>query len=162
MRPITRALQSLHTKIRFQKVETKVEEKIGYIYLNSPSDYNALSQTMRSAISEAVRSHEASQDVKVILMLSKVPKAFCAGANIKEFQGKSSKDFENNDIFKEIHDTVYNAKKPIISGVNGVALGGGCELALLTDVVFCSEEARFGLPELKLGLIPGIGGTQRY
>lgn len=93
MRPITRALQSLCTKVRFQKVETKVEDKIGYIYLNSPSDFNALSQTMRSAISEAVRSHEASNDVKVILMLSKVPKAFCAGANIKEFQGKSSKDF---------------------------------------------------------------------
>lgn len=116
---------------------------------------------MRSTISDAVRSHEASNDVKVILMLSKVPKAFCAGANIKEFQGKTSNDFANNDIFKEIHDTIYNAKKPIISGVNGVALGGGCEMALLTDVVFCSEEARFGLPELKLGLIPGIGGTQR-
>ena len=93
MRPITRAFQSLCTKVRFQKVETKVEDKIGYIYLNSPSDFNALSQTMRSAISEAVRSHEASNDVKVILMLSKVPKAFCAGANIKEYQGKSSKDF---------------------------------------------------------------------
>lgn len=93
MRPITRALQSLCTKVRFQKVETKVEDKIGYIYLNSPSDFNALSQTMRSAISEAVRSYEASNDVKVILMLSKVPKAFCAGANIKEFQGKTSKDF---------------------------------------------------------------------
>ena len=94
--------------------------------------------------------------------MSKVAKAFCAGANIKEFQGKSGKDFENNDIFKELYDTLYKARKPLISGVNGVALGGGCELALLADVVFCSEEARFGLPELRLGLIPGIGGTQKY
>lgn len=93
---------------------------------------------MRSAISGAVRSHEASNDVKCIVLLSKIAKAFCAGANIKEFQGRSAKDFDNNDIFQELHDTLYNAKKPIISGVNGVALGGGCELALLTDVIFCS------------------------
>lgn len=117
---------------------------------------------MRAGIAQAVRAHEASADVKVILLLSKVPKAFCAGANIKEFVGKTAKDFENNDIFKELHDSIYDAKKPILSAVNGVALGGGCELALLTDVAFCSEEARFALPELKLGLIPGIGGTQRY
>jgi len=101
---------------------------------------------MRANISSAIRSHESSNDVKVILLLSKVAKAFCAGANIKEFQNKTSKDFENNDIFKEIHDTFYNAKKPIVAGVNGVALGGGCEMALLCDVVFCSEEARFALP----------------
>jgi enoyl-CoA hydratase/carnithine racemase len=93
MRPIARVFKSLHTQIRFKMVEAKVEDKIGYIYLNSPSDFNALSQPMRAAISEAVRSHEASQDVKVILFLSKVQKAFCAGANIKEFQGKTSKDF---------------------------------------------------------------------
>lgn len=97
----------------------------------------------------------------MIVILSKVKKAFCAGADIKEFENKKTADFKNNDVFKEIHDTIYNAKKPIIAGVNGVALGGGCELSLLCDIVFCSEEAKFGLPELKLGLIPGIGGTQR-
>ena len=162
MRQVSRLFTSLHTRVKFNKVETKVEDKIGYIYLNSPSDLNALSVEMRTAISGAVKSHEASNDVKAIVFLSKVAKAFCAGANIKEFQGKSAKDFENNDIFKELYETLYQAKKPLISGVNGVALGGGCELALLTDVVFCSEEARFGLPELRLGLIPGIGGTQKY
>ena len=94
---------------------------------------------MRADISGAVRNFEASNDVKVILFLSKVAKAFCAGADIKEFQCKKPKDFENNDIFKELHDTIYNAKKPTVSAVNGVALGGGCELALLTDVIFCSE-----------------------
>jgi|688.fasta_scaffold1242102_1 enoyl-CoA hydratase/carnithine racemase len=71
--------------------------------------------------------------------MSKVAKAFCAGANIKEFNEKTSKDFENNDIFKDLHDSLYGAKKPIISAVNGVALGGGFELALLSDVIFCSE-----------------------
>lgn len=63
--------------------------------------------------------------MKATVLLSSVKKAFCAGANIKEFQGKTSKDFENNDIFKELHDTFYSAKKPIIAAVNGVALGGG-------------------------------------
>ena len=162
MRQVTRLLSSLQKRVIFNKIETKTENKIGFIYLDSPSDFNALTSEARANISQAVRDHEASKDVKAILLLSKVPKAFCAGANIKEFQNKKSKDFENNDIFKELHDTIDNAKKPIIAGVNGVALGGGCELALLADVVFCSEEARFGLPELRLGLIPGIGGTQRY
>ena len=161
MRQINRVFTSLHTRVRFNKVEIKVEDKIGYVYLNSPADLNALSEEMRSAITGAVKDHEKSNDVKVILFLSKVAKAFCAGANIKEFQGRQTKDFDNNDIFKDLHDTLYQAKKPIISGVNGVALGGGCELALLSDVVFCSEDAKFGLPELRLGLIPGIGGTQR-
>jgi enoyl-CoA hydratase/carnithine racemase len=126
MRQITRVFTSLHTRARFNKVDVKVEDKIGYIYLNSPSDLNALSLEMRSAISGAVREHEKSNDVKVILFLSKVAKAFCAGANIKEFQGRKAKDFDNNDIFAELHDTLYNAKKPIVAGVNGVALGGGC------------------------------------
>ena len=71
--------------------------------------------------------------------MSKVAKAFCAGANIKEFQNKTAQDFEYNDIFKDLHDSLYEAKKPIISAVNGVALGGGFELALLSDVIFCSE-----------------------
>jgi enoyl-CoA hydratase/carnithine racemase len=161
MRSIQKVLNSLTRRSAYNKVEVKVENKIGFIYLNSPADFNALSEEMRNGIANAVRSHEASKDVKVILFLSLVKKAFCAGANIKEFTGKTSKDFENNDIFKDLHDSIYNAKKPILSGINGVALGGGCELALLTDVAFCSEDAKFALPELKLGLIPGIGGTQR-
>lgn len=126
MRTLNRLFSTLTHRAVFNKVEVKVEDKIGYIYLNSPSDFNALSLEMRNGISQAVLAHEASPDVKVILFLSKVPKAFCAGANIKEFVGKTSKDFENNDIFKDIHDSIYNAKKPILSAVNGVALGGGC------------------------------------
>ena len=161
MRQITRVFTSLQTRTLFNKVDVKAENKIGFIYLDNPKNFNALTADMRANISQAIRDHEASSDVKVIVILSKVAKAFCAGADIKEFQGKSSKDFHNNDIFKELHDTLYNAKKPIVSGVNGVALGGGFELALLTDVIFAADKARFGLPELNLGLIPGIGGTIR-
>jgi enoyl-CoA hydratase/carnithine racemase len=101
---------------------------------------------MKASLVKSITQFEESADVKVIVILSKVRKAFCAGANIKEFENKSSADFVNNDVFKEIHDTLYNTTKPIIAGVNGVALGGGCELSLLCDIAFCSEEAKFGLP----------------
>lgn len=161
MRTVNKIFNSITHRNIFNKVQAKIEEKIGYIYLNSPQDLNSLHFEARQAIAKSVRTFDASNDVKVILIMSKVAKAFCAGANIKEFNEKTSKDFENNDIFKDLHDSLYGAKKPIISAVNGVALGGGFELALLSDVIFCSEQARFALPELKLGLIPGIGGTQR-
>lgn len=107
--------------------------------MNSEKDFNSLSAEMRGHLVKNVKEYEESKDVKVIVILSKVKKAFCAGANIKEFQNKTSADFKGNDIFEEIHETFYNSQKPIIAGVNGVALGGGCELSLLCDVVFCSE-----------------------
>jgi enoyl-CoA hydratase len=94
---------------------------------------------MKNSLIKNIQQLEESSDVKVIVLLSKVKKAFCAGANIKEFVGKTTKDFENNDIFAELHNTVYGAKKPIIAGVNGVALGGGFELALICDMIYCSE-----------------------
>lgn len=131
-------MSSLITRSIFTKVETKVENKIGIIYMDSQKDFNSLSVDMKSNIVKSINEFEASKDVKVIVFLSKVKKAFCAGANIKEFENKTSADFNNNDVFKEIHDTIYNAQKPIIAGVNGVALGGGCELSLLCDIVFCS------------------------
>lgn len=83
MRKISKLFTTITQKNIFNKVEVKVENKIGYIYLNSPSDFNALSLEMRAGISKAVRDHDASNDVKVILFLSHVKKAFCAGANIK-------------------------------------------------------------------------------
>ena len=139
LRFANRGFTSLFSRGSFTKIDTKVENKIGYIYMNSEKDFNSLSEEMRGLLCKSIREYEASNDVKTIVVLSKVKKAFCAGANIKEFQGKKSSDFANNDIFKEIHDTFYSAKKPIIAGVNGVALGGGCELAFLCDVIVCSE-----------------------
>ena len=138
-----KSLNILFTRAAFRKVDTKVENKIGYIYLNSEKDFNALSAEMKSHLIKNIKEYEASKDVKVIVILSKLKKAFCAGANIKEFQDKKTADFTNNDIFAEIHDTFYNAQKPIVAGVNGVALGGGCELSLLCDVVFCSSHPVF-------------------
>lgn len=93
MNIVRKNLISLFNKSVFRICETKVENKIGYIYMNSPKDLNALSFDMKKSLVENVKKFESSPDVKVILLLSKLQKAFCAGANIKEFQNKTSKDF---------------------------------------------------------------------
>jgi enoyl-CoA hydratase len=130
--------------------------------MNTPKGLNCLSSDMKAELVAALRQAESDPHTRALTLLSAVPKAFCAGANIKDFTHKASKDFLLNDIFEELAYTFAQSKKPIIAGVNGLALGGGFELALLCDVILCSKDAQFGLPEVKLGLIPGIGGTQRF
>ena len=146
----------------FTKIETEIlSGNIGIIYLNAPKELNALTITMRQEISQALRLFDSNDAIKVVILASKVPKAFCAGANIKEFQTLTTKSMLENDVFKELSDTLEGFKKPLIGAINGVALGGGCEIALKCDVLIAANNAKFGLPELKLGLVPGIGGTQR-
>ena len=95
------------------------------------------------------------------LIISHIDKAFCAGADIKEMEPKTYMDVYKEDMFS-VAETIYdNIRKPIIAAVNGFALGGGCELAMTCDIIIASEKAKFGQPEIKLGTIPGIGGTQR-
>jgi enoyl-CoA hydratase/carnithine racemase len=100
MNIVGKNIVSLFRNTSFRMCETKVENKIGYIYMNSPKDFNALSFDMKKSLVQNVKQFEQSSDVKVIVLLSNFKKAFCAGGNIKEFQNKSSKDFENNDIFQ--------------------------------------------------------------
>jgi enoyl-CoA hydratase/carnithine racemase len=107
----------------------------------------------------ALNELDKEEKVKVILIASKVDKAFCAGANITEFTKLTFESQLFRDIFQEFELILSNLKKPIICCVNGFALGGGCELALSGDIIVCADNAKFGLPEIKLGLIPGIGGT---
>ena len=95
------------------------------------------------------------------MILSKVEKAFCAGANIKDFINLDLEKQAYDDIFKEIRLLFLNIEKPLICGINGLALGGGFELALTADIIICAENAKLGLPELSLGVLPGLGGTQR-
>lgn len=143
--------------------------QVGIIYLNSPKDLNALDNAMMAEIGSALGYLNGRQNVKVIVLLSKVSKAFCAGANIKEFSVGALEQYMKHDTFQGICNSFSNAVvnvdncvKPVICGVNGVAFGGGFELALLCDILFFKDDAKVGLPELNLGLIPGIGGTQRY
>ncbi|CAD8150340.1 unnamed protein product [Paramecium pentaurelia] len=157
-------LQLIHANLCTNQkvmVEKLDQEQIGIIYLNSPTDLNSLSSQMKKELCAAVIELDKDSNIKVIVILSKLDKIFCAGANIKELSDCSYESQQISDIFYEIHNVFDSLRKPLIMGVNGVALGGGFELALNGDIIIASEDAKLGLPELKLGVIPGIGGTQR-
>jgi len=154
---------SSQTPKRYTKVQTETldDGKIGVISLNSPKDLNALSKELKTEIVDALQVFSTDKKVRVIILRTELPKAFCAGASIAEFPLTTLETQNLADIFEDIEYGFERCKKPIIAAINGVALGGGFEVALACDMILMSEEARLGLPELRLGLIPGIGGTQR-
>src|SRR5947209_4153651 len=138
-------------------VETK--GRVGVIRLNRPQALNALNSALMSELAAAVDAFEADAGIGCIVITGS-EKAFAAGADIKEMAGKSYMDaFMGN--FTASWDRVARARKPVIAAVAGFALGGGCELAMQCDLIIAADNARFGQPEIKLGVIPGIGGTQR-
>ena len=137
------------------------DENIGVISLNSAKDLNSLSIEMRNDIISSIKLLDNDKKIKVIILQSKVDKIFCAGANIKEFPDITYESQIRNDVFSDFCITFDQCKKPIIAAINGGAFGGGLEIALMCDIIICSEDAKLGFPELKLGLIPGFGGTQR-
>ncbi|WP_032402878.1 enoyl-CoA hydratase [Rhodococcoides fascians] len=133
--------------------------RVGIITLNRPKALNALnSQLMREVVS-VVEELDADSEIGAILITGS-ERAFAAGADIKEMQPKSYMDVYLDDFFAA-WDRLASARTPLIAAVSGYALGGGCELAMLCDVLIASETAVFGQPEIKLGVIPGIGGSQR-
>ena len=138
-------------------VETK--GRVGVIRLNRPQALNALNTAMIGEIAAAVDGFEADPGIGCMVITGS-DKAFAAGADIKEMATKTYMEaFMGN--FAATWDRVARARKPVIAAVAGFALGGGCELAMQCDIIIAAETARFGQPELKLGIIPGIGGTQR-
>lgn len=147
-----------YTRVQVERIE---DGQIGVIRMNSPKDLNALSKEMKDNLIRALGEFSMDNKVKVIILKSELPKAFCAGASIAEFPSTTFETQNLLDIFEDIEYGFERCKKPIIAAINGVALGGGFEIALASDVIIMSEEAKLGLPELRLGLIPGIGGTQR-
>jgi enoyl-CoA hydratase len=138
-------------------VETK--GKVGVIRLNRPQALNALNSQLNREVAAAVDAFEADENISC-MVLTGSEKAFAAGADIKEMQSKSYMDAFMGD-FAADWDRVARARKPVIAAVSGFALGGGCELAMMCDMIIASDTAKFGQPEIKLGVIPGIGGTQR-
>jgi enoyl-CoA hydratase len=138
-------------------VETR--GRVGLIRLNRPQALNALNATLMRELSAAVDQFEADADIGCIVITGS-EKAFAAGADIKEMADKSFLDVFFHDFCADWH-RVAHARKPTVAAVAGYALGGGCELAMLCDIVIAADNARFGQPEIKLGVIPGIGGTQR-
>jgi enoyl-CoA hydratase len=138
-------------------VETR--GKIGVIRLNRPQALNALNAALIGELTAAIAAFEADPAI-ACMVITGSEKAFAAGADIKEMAGKSYMEAFLGD-FAAGWDAIARARKPVVAAVAGFALGGGCELAMMCDVVIAADNAKFGQPEIKLGVIPGIGGTQR-
>ncbi len=134
-------------------------ERVALITLNRPKNLNALSTQLASELVSTLKDMDADDRIGAIVITGS-PRAFAAGADIEEMAEKTLVDLLNDDIFAQ-WDQMRFIKKPVIAAVSGFALGGGFELAMLCDFIIATEDAQFGLPEIKLGILPGIGGTQR-
>jgi enoyl-CoA hydratase len=143
----------------YQNIVVESRGKIGIIRLNRPQALNALNAALIGELTQAVQAFEADAGIACIVVTGS-EKAFAAGADIKEMADKSYMDAFMGD-FAANWDALSLARKPTVAAVAGFALGGGCELAMMCDVVIAADTAKFGQPEIKLGVIPGIGGTQR-
>src|SRR5258707_4112782 len=133
--------------------------RVGIVRLNRPQALNALNATLRNELLSAVEAFDADADIGCILIAGS-DKAFAAGADIKEMADKSYIDIFGADYAAD-YERLARVRKPIIAAVAGFALGGGCETAMMCDFIIAADNAKFGQPESKLGVIPGIGGTQR-
>jgi enoyl-CoA hydratase len=146
-----------------ENVQLTVADGIARLVINRPKQLNALNKQTLSEINAAFESMRENDAVKVVVMTGSGEKAFVAGADIKEFADFSGA--EGSELAKIGHLTVFNVieefSKPVIAAINGFALGGGLELAMAAHVRIASDNARMGLPETSLGVIPGYGGTQR-
>ncbi|NBC38079.1 enoyl-CoA hydratase [Novosphingobium sp. FSY-8] len=132
------------------------------ITLNRPQALNALNSQVLAELIEAFAAFEADASLGCAVITGSGEKAFAAGADIKEMADKPAADFFNEDFFSGwTSQIVKTTRKPWIAAVNGFALGGGCELAMMADFIIASENAKFGQPEIKLGVAPGMGGSQR-
>jgi enoyl-CoA hydratase len=144
----------------FEHIIVESKAAVGVITLNRPKMLNALSFDVFREIAAAVDRFEADDQIGCILLTGS-EKAFAAGADIKEMQPKTFIDMFSSDFIAIGGDRVAHCRKPTIAAVSGYALGGGCELAMMCDIIIASDTAKFGQPEITLGTIPGLGGTQR-
>ena len=143
----------------YENILVETRGKVGVIRLNRPQALNALNAALIAELSKAIDDYEADSNIGCVVITGS-EKAFAAGADIKEMANKSFMEvFLGN--FVANWDRVAHARKPVVAAVAGFALGGGCELAMMCDLIIAADNAKFGQPEIKLGVIPGIGGTQR-
>ncbi|MDE1166260.1 MAG: enoyl-CoA hydratase [Pseudomonas sp.] len=133
--------------------------RVGLITLNRPEALNALNAQLIAELNQALDGFEADHGIGCIVLTGST-KAFAAGADIKEMAELTYPQIYLDDLFSE-SDRIANRRKPLIAAVSGFALGGGCELALMCDFILAADNAKFGQPEIKLGVLPGMGGTQR-
>lgn len=145
--------------MEFIKVTREVKQYIALVQLNRPKELNALNLQLMMELKTALNDLDNDDSIRVIVLTGN-ERAFAAGADIKQMSGKTAIDMLKVDQFTT-WDGIYKTKKPIIAAVSGFALGGGCELAMNCDMIVASETAKFGQPEIKIGVMPGAGGTQR-
>ncbi|MBF5002924.1 enoyl-CoA hydratase [Diaphorobacter caeni] len=145
----------------YETIEVRVEaEKVGVITLNRPKALNALNDQLMNELGDALRAFEADEKIGCIILTGS-EKAFAAGADIGAMAKYSFADAYKGDYITRNWEQIRNIRKPVIAAVAGYALGGGCELAMMCDFIIAADNAKFGQPEIKLGVIPGAGGTQR-
>ena len=143
----------------YQNILVETKGKVGLVRLNRPAALNALNAALIDELSKAIDAFEADRNIGCIVITGS-DKAFAAGADIKEMQSKTFMQAYMDDFIAS-WDRVSRARKPVVAAVAGFALGGGCELAMMCDFIIAAETAKFGQPEIKLGVMPGAGGTQR-
>jgi enoyl-CoA hydratase len=143
----------------YENIIVETRGKVGIVRLNRPQALNALNAALIGELSAAIEAFEADAGIGCIVVTGS-EKAFAAGADIKEMAGQSYMDAFYGD-FAARWDALSRMRKPVIAAVAGFALGGGCEIAMMCDLIIAADNAKFGQPEIKLGVIPGIGGTQR-
>ncbi|MBL4802984.1 MAG: enoyl-CoA hydratase [Emcibacter sp.] len=144
----------------YEMILVDYKKPVGLITLNRPEAMNALNGQLMDEMTSALRAFESDKDIRAIVITGS-SKAFAAGADIKEMQDKDYMDAYMNDFITANWEEASRCRKPIIAAVAGYALGGGCELAMMCDFILAADNAKFGQPEIKLGVIPGAGGTQR-
>ena len=144
----------------YETIVVETHGRVGLVRLNRPQALNALNAKLVGELASAIDAFETDAGIGCIVLTGS-EKAFAAGADIKEMADKSFMDAFMDDFCGGDWDRVARARKPVIAAVSGFALGGGCELAMQCDMIIAADNAKFGQPEIKLGVIPGVGGTQR-
>ena len=145
----------------YQNIEVRTEGgKVGIITLNRPKALNALNGALMDELGQALKSFDADEAIGCMIITGS-EKAFAAGADISAMAQLTFTDVYKEDFITRNWETIRSIRKPVIAAVSGFALGGGCELAMMCDFIIAAENAKFGQPEIKIGIIPGAGGTQR-
>ncbi len=146
--------------MNFQNIIVETRGKVGLVTLNRPKAMNALNDTLIDEIGAALDGFEADENIGCIVITGS-EKAFAAGADIGAMAGWNFMDVYKANYISRNWDRIPRCRKPVIAAVAGFALGGGCELAMMCDMIYAADTAKFGQPEIKLGILPGAGGTQR-
>jgi enoyl-CoA hydratase len=144
----------------YENILTETTGRVGVVTLNRPKQLNALNDALMNELGTALLAFDADENIGCIVIIGS-EKAFAAGADIGAMAQWSYMDVYKTDYITRNWETMRRVRKPVIAAVSGYALGGGCELAMMCDIVIAAENAKFGQPEIKLGIIPGAGGTQR-